>query len=101
MHSSNIVTISGSLYYGLKNKALLVVSIIFSIIVGISRFVLGCHYPTDVLIGWLLGITVLILDKKLISKLSNKQTYIFLLLVGGIGRYLYSLLLLLLAFYCL
>lgn len=30
--------------------------VVFALLVGISRIVVGAHYPTDVLAGWLLGI---------------------------------------------
>lgn len=85
MHSSNIVTISGTIYeYNKKNKYL-IIAIVGSLIVGSSRFILGCHYPTDVLIGWSLGVIFVALFSKLQDKLSDKQIYLFILVIGIIG----------------
>ena len=85
MHSSNVLTIMGTTYVSLKKNILLVLTIIFSLIVGISRFVLGCHYPTDVLVGWTLGTLTVIFGSKLFDKLSDIQLYMVELAIGFIG----------------
>lgn len=85
MHSSNTATVTGSIYEYYKKKAYLIIAILSSFIVGISRFILGCHYPTDVLTGWLLGIIFVVVFSKLQDKLSDRNMYIFLLAIGIIG----------------
>lgn len=40
---------------------------IFAILVGLSRIVLNLHYPTDVLIGSQLGISIAIITKEIIK----------------------------------
>jgi undecaprenyl-diphosphatase len=32
-----------------------------ALLIGISRVRIGAHYPTDVVAGWMLGLTVLLL----------------------------------------
>lgn len=57
------------------------VSIALSILIGLSRLVLCVHYPTDVLVGWVLGVTLgiamhylTILGLKIINKIwGNKN----------------------------
>lgn len=85
MHSSNSMTVFGTLYRYYQSKPFLLCAIILPLIVGISRFVLGCHYPTDVLAGWLIGLLVSIFVSKFQDKLSDKYLYIFLIVVGAIG----------------
>lgn len=85
MHSSNIATVFGSIYEYFKKKSYLIIAILASLIVGISRFVLGCHYPTDVFIGWILGVLFVIIFSKIQDSLNDKQLYIFILIIGVIG----------------
>ena len=88
MHSSNIVTITGTFYQEYKKKILLVASIVISLLVGTSRFVLGCHYPTDVLAGWLLGIVAVIVVSNLQDKASEKWIYAIILVTTFIGFFI-------------
>lgn len=85
MHSSNISTAMGSLYEFYKKHIYLVIAIICSLIVGVSRFVLGCHYPTDVLVGWTLGIIFIIIFSKIQDKLEDKYLYCLVFAIGLIG----------------
>lgn len=85
LHSSNISVITGTLYSYYKKHALLIAAIIISAIVGISRFVLGCHYPTDVIVGLILGVGSVIIFGKLQDKLDDKYFYIFLISLIIIG----------------
>lgn len=85
MHSLNAVAVFGTLYEHYRKKILLIVAIVISLIVGTSRFVLGCHYPTDVIVGWLLGIMSVVVFGKIFDKLNDKQANILLLLIGTVG----------------
>ena len=85
MHSSNIISIFGTIYNYYRKKPLLIFVTIISLIVGISRFALGCHYPTDVLVGWGIGIFSLVLFDKAQKKFSDKQIYIGFAVLTVIG----------------
>ena len=61
-HSTNAVTMYGSLGQYFKKKWLTAAALALPLLVGFSRVVVGAHYPTDVFVGWLLGVAVLLLD---------------------------------------
>ena len=71
-HSTNGTIAYGSLTYFYKNKVLRVICILLPLLVGISRFCLGVHYPTDVLCGWILGVIIIFLMPWLLKKVPNK-----------------------------
>ena len=87
-HSTNVAT----LYPGItvfskgKKKIKWVISIALMILVGFSRVVVGCHYPTDVLCGWTLGIVMVFIISFLDKKIKN-QNIIFAMAaaIGTIG----------------
>jgi len=58
-HAQNAVTVWG--FLDLKTRKLWrwVVAVLLTILIGFSRLVLGVHFPTDVLAGWLIGLLVL------------------------------------------
>ncbi|WP_035769281.1 phosphatase PAP2 family protein [Butyrivibrio sp. NC2002] len=72
MHSTIGVALYGSLgrYSGLIWVK--VIAIIFPILIGISRFSLGVHYPTDVLAGWILGLFTMLLIPEIEKRIDNK-----------------------------
>lgn len=85
MHSSNISTVTGSIFEYYRKKVLLIIAIVVSLLVGISRFVLGCHYPTDVLFGLLSGLITVIFFSKLQDNLSDSKLYLVMIVFGLVG----------------
>ena len=60
-HSSDSLAVWGYLAYRIKKNWLWVLSTIIILLIGLSRMYLGVHFPQDVLVGWLVGLVVLIL----------------------------------------
>lgn len=71
LHSTNSMSIYGSIAKLSKKKFLRIILIILIIGIGLSRFCLGVHYPTDVMIGWLLGFVSLLLGTWFQEKVKN------------------------------
>ena len=67
-HAATTVTVFGSIARDVKKRWCWWVTILLVLFVGISRFVLGVHYPTDVLAGWVIGLAAMgfttLLEKK-------------------------------------
>ncbi|MCR4758411.1 MAG: phosphatase PAP2 family protein [Butyrivibrio sp.] len=80
-HSTNSVTSYGSLARYKKNKVIHVLAYVLPLLVGFSRIVVGVHYPTDVLCGWLLGLAIIFIVPKIIKKAGEKNRWIVFLFI--------------------
>lgn len=60
-HAQNAVTIWGILAFSFKKRLGWVIAILLMFFIGISRPILGVHFPQDTLLGWIIGIIILIL----------------------------------------
>lgn len=56
LHSTMAAATYGTIAVDTKKKATIAIGIIMPLLIGLSRPFLGVHYPTDVLVGWTLGI---------------------------------------------
>ena len=85
-HSMNSVIVYGSLsryksfMQGKRSRILTVIAIVMPLLIGLSRVVLGVHYPTDVLAGWAVGLIIVFLLSWLQKKV-KKQAVLHLILV--------------------
>ena len=84
-HSSNASSVYSALYVYTKKKRILFPAVLLSLLVGISRFSLGVHYPTDVIAGLLEGLLTTLLITKFYEKTEKKKLYLYLYLISLSG----------------
>ncbi len=87
-HSSTASALYLSMAVYFKKFWITAAAITLVFFVGVSRFCLGAHYPTDVFAGWLLGIVVILAAGQL-EKLLKQQWKIYILwsVVGLAGMF--------------
>lgn len=89
-HSSNSVTVYGSLAaHEKKRKLLWILAFVLPLLVGFSRVVVGAHYPTDVFCGWALGLLVVLLIPWLRRKIRNRWLFYAVLLLSTLPGFFY------------
>ena len=89
-HSSSAVAVYGSLAAHEKKKKLLwVLAVILPILVGFSRVIVGAHFPTDVLVGWALGILVVALIPWLRRTIRSRWVFYAVLLLTAVPGFFY------------
>lgn len=82
-HSSNSATVYGSIARFSGKPLPIMIAILITLSVGVSRFCLGVHYPTDVICGWLLGLFAIFFIPWLKSRFSKKWLfYLTMLLIS-------------------
>ena len=86
-HSSCASSFAASLNMHKKDKRLRILSCTVAVLVGVSRFALGVHYPSDVLCGFLLGILSVLLIDFLFHKMKIEELYLLIALIGIAGTF--------------
>lgn len=85
-HSTNAAVIYGALPLFYKKTVFKVCAFLLPFLVGLSRLILGVHYPTDVIGGWIMGygsIFIMIGLGKLIKK--KEILYLVVFLISAVG----------------
>ena len=87
-HSQSAALIYGGIpLYLKKNKATIAIAFVLPLFVGISRFALGVHYPTDVLAGWALGAAILFIIRALQARVKRSILHLVLFLISCCGLF--------------
>ncbi len=88
-HSTNATTMFGSLAVNLRRRWVTVIAIIIAALTGLSRIVVGAHYPTDVLAGWLLGAFSILIVQLLQKRIRKTLALYGILAVTAIPGFFY------------
>lgn len=87
-HAFTAAAMWGYLAAILKRRWVWILSLGLVFFIGLSRLVLGLHFPTDVLVGWALGFVLVALFVNFAQPFSrwwNRQSYVGQVLVGFAG----------------
>ena len=85
-HSTNSAVVYGSLATIFRKPIFTVIGIVLPLLIGLSRICLGVHYPTDVLVGWALGVLsigLMALLRKFVKKAWIRYLIVLLLTIPG------------------
>ena len=88
-HSSNAAAAYGTIGRCCRKTWVQVLAVLIPLLVGISRFCLGVHYPTDVLAGWLLGAVIIFFTPWFIGKFKSRRVPYLILLVAMLPGWFY------------
>ena len=84
LHAANSVNIfTAAARYIQDNKLLKCICLLMPFLVGISRPVVGVHYPTDVIFGWILGLLVMLIIDLLLKKLHDISWIFGIVMIVG------------------
>lgn len=88
-HSTNVVTVFGSMAINLRKHWMTVLAIVIPLLTGFSRVVVGAHYPTDVIGGWLLGLLSVVIVYTLQKRIKSTLLLYGILLATAIPGFFY------------
>ena len=88
-HSSGAATVYGSAALCLKKKWAAVLAFLLPLLVGVSRVVVGAHFPTDVLAGWTLGALVIFFIPWLQKKIKNRWVFYGVIVLTALPGFFY------------
>lgn len=80
-HSMDSAVACWSAYRIWKNRIFRIIMIVVPFLIGLSRIVLGNHYPTDVMTGWFLGLIIVTLVPLISSRFENENIFRLILFI--------------------
>lgn len=88
-HSSNAASTYIATACAFCEKWITIVALVVTALVGISRFCVGAHYPTDVLCGWALGLVGVFGYTLLENKIKDRRIIYIILAVVTLPGFFY------------
>lgn len=88
-HSTSAASVYGALAVYGKKRILTVLAFLLPLLVGISRFAVGVHYPTDVIFGWALGLFSVALVGFLQKKIKKPSLLYLVIALLGLPGWFY------------
>lgn len=85
LHAAMSVSVYGTLAHETKKRSLIALGILFPFFIGLSRIYLGVHYPTDVLLGWVIGLILVFVLNGVEHKFGYKIGFIAVIIIGSAG----------------
>ncbi len=85
LHAAMSVSVYGTLAHETKKRSLIVLGILFPFFIGLSRIYLGVHYPTDVLLGWFIGLILMFVLNGVDRKFGYKIGFTAMIIIGSAG----------------
>jgi membrane-associated phospholipid phosphatase len=58
-HAQTSVVIWGTIAYFIRQRSMWIIAFLLVFFIGLSRIYLGVHFPSDVLIGWIISVVLL------------------------------------------
>ena len=83
-HSTNAATVFGTMAIGLRKRWMTIAAVVIIILTGFSRIVVGAHYPTDVMVGWMLGLVSVTIIQALQKRIKSTPVLYGILLVTAV-----------------
>ena len=88
-HSAGAAAVYGSTAIQMRKKWITALAFILPLLVGISRVVVGAHFPTDVLVGWALGALVIFFIPWLRKKIKNRWVFYGVIVITALPGFFY------------
>ena len=89
IHSANAATVFGTLAVNLRKRWMTIAAVMILLLTGFSRVVVGAHYPTDVLVGWKLGLISVMITLVLQKRIKNTPVLYGILLITAVPGLFY------------
>ncbi len=90
-HTQAATTVASTLVAETRKRWTIILLVLYMFLTGISRMIHGVHFPQDVLMGWFLGIAIVIILLKLeavfgqfLSDITFGQTILITVIVAGV-----------------
>ena len=84
-HANNSIAVYGTIGRRTDKKALKILMPVLIVLIGVSRFALGVHYPSDVLAGWIIAGVSIAVYNFLEKRLGRNRTFILYDIIGLAG----------------